>query len=86
MNFAYKSFDFYKEATFLSEWISMYHAHTSEGDGIDSEEAKRSPLSPDFSLYEREIRKSGDNSDQKNDPNPNGSERKTTSPHLIVFI
>jgi len=22
----------------------------SEGDGIDSEEAKRSPLSPDFSL------------------------------------
>ncbi len=23
----------------------------SEGDGIDSEEAKRSPLSPDFSLW-----------------------------------
>jgi hypothetical protein len=37
-------------------------------DGIDSVEAKRSPLSPGFTLQRGYSKKPGDNSDQKNDP------------------
>ncbi|MEC0129053.1 hypothetical protein [Paenibacillus pabuli] len=51
---------------------------TGEGsgeDGIDSVEAKRSPLSPSFPLREGESQKLGDNSDRKNDPD---SERSAT--------
>ncbi|SDD40706.1 hypothetical protein SAMN05428987_4836 [Paenibacillus sp. CF095] len=50
---------------------------TGEGsgeDGIDSEEAKRSPLSPGFP-FKKGIKQPGDNSDQKNDPD---SERSAT--------
>ncbi|MFB8374439.1 hypothetical protein [Paenibacillus taichungensis] len=47
----------------------MFEAR-SEGTGIDSEEAKRSPLSPNFNLIKGYSKKFGDNSDQKNDPGP----------------
>ncbi|GBF77594.1 hypothetical protein PA598K_06151 [Paenibacillus sp. 598K] len=36
--------------------------------GIESVEAKRSPLSPDFNRDAVKIKKSGDNSDRKIDP------------------
>jgi hypothetical protein len=48
----------------------MEKLQSSEGDEIDSEEAKRSPLSPDFTFVKRESKKSGDNSDRKNDSYP----------------
>ncbi|WP_339189213.1 hypothetical protein MKX33_04375 [Paenibacillus sp. FSL R5-0490] len=46
----------------------MKTAKSSEGDGIDSEEAKRSPLFPNFSLLKGNQRNFGNNSDHKNDP------------------
>ncbi|MDM5277365.1 hypothetical protein QUF95_08220 [Paenibacillus silvae] len=42
----------------------------SGGTGIDSEEAKRSPLSPNFNHGYGDSKKLGDNSDRKNDPEP----------------
>jgi hypothetical protein len=46
----------------VDEWCG-----SSGGDEIDSVEAKRSPLSPNFNLCRRGSRKLGDNSDRKND-------------------
>ncbi|MEK4276626.1 hypothetical protein [Paenibacillus sp. FSL R7-0026] len=48
--------------------MSLIFDGDSEKVGIDSEEAKRSPLSPGFP-FKKGIKKPGDNSDQKNDPN-----------------
>ncbi|MFE6077058.1 hypothetical protein ACFVQB_21570 [Paenibacillus sp. NPDC057886] len=45
----------------------------SEGDGIGTVEAKRSPLSPNFDLLNNKSKKLGDNSDRKSNPSPKRS-------------
>ncbi|OAX46359.1 hypothetical protein gpAD87_28055 [Paenibacillus sp. AD87] len=46
----------------------VYNCEVSGEGGIDSVEAKRSPLSPGFPLKRGDLKKPGDNSDRKNDP------------------
>ncbi|MGR6545644.1 hypothetical protein [Paenibacillus tundrae] len=49
---------------------SSHEQQRSGGDGIDSGEAERSRLSPDFPLYEGNSRNPETTSDRKNDPSP----------------
>ncbi|MDR0268293.1 hypothetical protein [Paenibacillus sp.] len=47
----------------------MTKRKSSGGDGIDLKKRQRSPLSPNFYVYEKYNKKKfGDNSDRKNDP------------------
>lgn len=62
-----KSIDLQNLNICLNLKLALFNGESSVGGEIDSEEAKRSPLSPNFSLLKRGSRKLGDNSDRKND-------------------